>query len=61
MGEELKVPHYASTVAAYDGNIPYIKATCLISRQHALNNSRLPLFPTIIIILLLVHGWTSLF
>ena len=28
-GKELKVPHYASTVAARDGNLPYIKVTCL--------------------------------
>ena len=27
-GKELKVPHYASTAAARDGNLPYIKATC---------------------------------
>ena len=36
-GEEFKAPHYASAVAArdgnlpnYNGNMPYIKATCLI-------------------------------
>ena len=29
-GEELKVPYHASTAAVYDGNLPYIKATCLI-------------------------------
>ena len=29
-GKELKVPHYASTAAVRDGNLPYIKATCLI-------------------------------
>ena len=28
-GEELKVPHHASTAAARDGNLPYVKATCL--------------------------------
>ena len=28
-GEELKVPYYASTTAVYDGNLPYIKVTCL--------------------------------
>ena len=28
-GEELKVPHYASAAPARDGNLPYIKATCL--------------------------------
>ena len=28
-GKELKVPHYASAVAVYDGNLPYIKATYL--------------------------------
>ena len=47
-GKELKVPHYTSAAAAHNSNMPYIKATCLISRQHALNNSRLPLFLTII-------------
>ena len=29
-GKELKVPHYTNTAAAYDGNLPYIKAACLI-------------------------------
>jgi hypothetical protein len=29
-GKELKVPHYASAVAACDGNLLYIKVTCLI-------------------------------
>ena len=29
-GEELKVPHYASAAAVRDGNLPYVKATCLI-------------------------------
>ena len=47
-GEELKVPYYASAVAVRDGNVPHVKATCLTSRQHALNNSHLPLFPTYI-------------
>ena len=28
-GKELKVPYYASTAAARDGNLPYVKATCL--------------------------------
>jgi len=28
-GKELKVPHHASAAAAYDGNLPYVKATCL--------------------------------
>ena len=28
-GKELKVPHYTSTAAVHDGNLPYIKATCL--------------------------------
>ena len=28
-GKELKVPHHANTAAARDGNLPYIKATCL--------------------------------
>ena len=35
-GKELKVPHYASTAAVRDGNLP----------QLALNNSHLLLFPT---------------
>ena len=29
-GKELKVPYYASAAAARDGNLPYVKATCLI-------------------------------
>ena len=29
-GKELKVPHHASTAAVRDGNLPYVKATCLI-------------------------------
>ena len=29
-GKELKVPYYTSTAAVYDGNLPYIKVTCLI-------------------------------
>ena len=45
-GKELKVPYYASAAAARDGNLPYIKATCLTLRQLALNNGHLPLFPT---------------
>ena len=28
-GKELKVPHYTNTIAACDGNLPYIKAICL--------------------------------
>ena len=28
-GKELKVPHHASAAAARDGNLPYMKATCL--------------------------------
>ena len=28
-GKELKVPHYTNTIAACDGNLPYIKATYL--------------------------------
>ena len=28
-GKELKVPYYANAVTACDGNLPYIKATCL--------------------------------
>ena len=28
-GKELKVLYYASAAAACDGNLPYIKATCL--------------------------------
>ena len=54
-GEEFKVPHHASAAAAYDGNVPYIKATCLILRQYALNNSRLPLFPTVIFVYLIIY------
>ena len=46
-GKEFKVPHYASAAAACDSNVPYIKATCLISKQYASNNSHLLLFPTI--------------
>ena len=51
-GKELKVPYYTSAAAVCDGNMPYIKATCLISRQHALNNSHLPLFLTLVTFLL---------
>ena len=29
-GKELKVPYHISTAAVRDGNLPYIKATCLI-------------------------------
>ena len=29
-GKELKIPYYTSAAAARDGNLPYIKATCLI-------------------------------
>ena len=28
-GEELKAPHYASAAAVRDGNLLYVKATCL--------------------------------
>ena len=28
-GEELKVPHHANAAAVCDGNLPYVKATCL--------------------------------
>ena len=28
-GEELKVSHHINTAVACDGNLPYIKATCL--------------------------------
>ena len=28
-GKELKVPYYASAAAVYNGNLLYIKATCL--------------------------------
>ena len=28
-GKELKISHYASTAAVRDGNLPYVKATCL--------------------------------
>ena len=47
-GKKLKVPHHTNIVAARDGNMPYVKATCLTSRQHVLNNSHLPLFPTVL-------------
>ena len=29
-GKELKIPYYASAAAVRNGNLPYIKATCLI-------------------------------
>ena len=29
-GKELKIPHYASAMAVCNGNLSYIKATCLI-------------------------------
>ena len=32
-GEELKVPHHASTAMARDGNLPYIIAVCFYSQQ----------------------------
>ena len=51
-GKELKVPHHTSAAVVRDGNLPYIKATCLILRQLALNNSYLPLFPTLATLLL---------
>ena len=51
-GKELKVSHHASAAAVYDGNLHYIKATCLILKQLALNNSHLPLFPTLVTLLL---------
>ena len=54
-GKELKVPHHASAAAVYDGNLHYIKATCLILKQLALNNGRLPLFPIIKNIVLLEY------
>ena len=28
-GEELKIPYHTSAAAVCDGNLPYIKATCL--------------------------------
>ena len=28
-GKELKIPHHTSATAAHDGNLPYVKATCL--------------------------------
>ena len=28
-GKELKVPHHINAAAVYNGNLPYIKATCL--------------------------------
>ena len=51
-GKELKISHYASAAAARDGNVPYVKATCLTSRQHALNNGHLPLFLINLIVIL---------
>ena len=48
-GKKLKVPYYTSAVAARNGNVPYVKATCLTSKQYALNNGHLPLFLTNII------------
>ena len=29
-GKELKVPYHASAVVTYNGNLPYITATCHI-------------------------------
>ena len=29
-GKEFKIPYHTSAVTACDGNLPYIKATCLI-------------------------------
>ena len=29
-GKELKVSHYTNTTVVRDGNLPYIKAACLI-------------------------------
>ena len=29
-GKELKVPYHTSAAAARDGNLPYVKAACLI-------------------------------
>jgi hypothetical protein len=31
-GEEFKVPYRASAAAAYNGNMPYIMANCLITK-----------------------------
>ena len=28
-GEELKVPYHANAAAVRDGNLPYVKVTCL--------------------------------
>ena len=28
-GKQLKVPHYTNITVVYDGNLPYIKVTCL--------------------------------
>ena len=47
-GKELKVLYYASAAVACDGNLPHVKAICLILRQLALYNCRLPLFLIII-------------
>ena len=47
-GKEFKVPYYANAVAACDGNLPYIKATCLTLRQLASDNGHLPVFLTIL-------------
>ena len=49
--KKLKVPYYASAAAVRDGNLPYVKATCLILRQLASNNGHLPLFLTFILVL----------
>ena len=46
-GKEFKVPYYANTAAVYDGNLPHVKAICLMLRQFALHNCHFPLFPTL--------------
>jgi hypothetical protein len=47
-GKDLKVPYHASAVAARDGNLPHVTATCYTWWQYALYSNYLPLFPTVI-------------
>jgi len=51
-GKELKVPYHASAAAARDGNLPYVTATCYMWRQYALYGDHLPLFLTLVTLLL---------
>ena len=37
-GKELKVPHHANAAAVRDGNLPYIKTTCLYSQHKQKEN-----------------------